>query len=167
MNIQFKPPRIATHLIWKNPIYFIACGFGIGTFPYMPGTMGTLAAIPIYLVLAKLSLGFYLFVIVLMQLFGIYACGKMNRDFHTDDHPAACWDEIAAFPIVMLSSQPNFISITIGFLLFRLFDIWKPWPIRWFDKNVHNGFGVMFDDVLAAIYSCVLLQLFSYLLNKA
>jgi len=165
MALQFKPTPLSSEKIWRNPIYFIACGFGFGTFPYVPGTIGTLVAIPIYLVLVKLPMLLYILAIIAMQLFGIYACGKTNRDFKTDDHPAACWDEIAAFPIVMLGIPVTALNIVMGFLLFRLFDIWKPWPIRWFDKQVHSGFGVMFDDVLAALFSLASLFLFLYLIK--
>ena len=94
-------------------------------------------------------------------MLGVYLCGKTNRDFGTDDHPAAVWDEIATFPIVMIVIPLTWYYLLLGFLLFRIFDIWKPWPIRWIDKNIHGGIGVMLDDVLAAVFAWVLLYLVS------
>ena len=152
------------HSIWTNPIHFIACGFGIGTLPLMPGTFATLAAIPLYLWLSTLPWSFYLAIIVLMNIAGVYLCGKTNRDFGTDDHPAAVWDEIATFPLAMFLVPPTWYFILLGFLLFRLFDIWKPWPIGWVDKNVHGGFGVMLDDILAALATWIILQSVIWLL---
>ena len=153
-NSDFKVPDS----VWTNPIHFIACGFGTGLLPIFPGTWGTLAAIPLYLILVKFSLWFYIFVTIILNFAGIWLCGIVNRDFGTDDHPAAVWDEIAAFLIVMIAVPPKWYYLVIGFLLFRLFDIWKPWPIRWIDQNVHGGLGVMLDDIVAALVSLLLLH---------
>lgn len=125
----------------------------------MPGTFATIAAIPLYLILVKLPLWGYLVITLFLNLIGIWLCGTTNRDFNTDDHPAAVWDEIAAFLIVMIHVPPTWYYITIGVILFRIFDIFKPWPIRWVDKNIHGGVGVMLDDVIAAIFSWILLQI--------
>ena len=149
-----RPP----HTIWTNPIHFIACGFGFGTFPFFPGTIGTLVAIPLILFLSHTPLWFYLFICAALFLIGIYVCGITNRDFKTDDHPAAVIDEIATFPVVMILVPITWYYLLIGFCLFRFFDIVKPWPIRWIDKNVHGGFGVMLDDLLAAFCSLIILH---------
>lgn len=90
---------------------------------------------------------------------GSYLCEVTNRDFGTQDHPATVIDELATFPIVMIAVPMHWQFLLAGFLLFRFFDIVKPWPIRWVDKNIHNGFGVMLDDVLAAIASLIVLHL--------
>jgi len=150
-----RPP----HSIWTNPVHFIACGFGVGTFPWFPGTMGTLAAIPLVMILSHFSLFFYGAACLLLFLFGIYCCEITNRDFGTQDHPAAVIDEMATFPIVMIAAPLTWYYLLMGFLLFRFFDIVKPGPIRWIDKNVHGGFGVMLDDLLAALCALILLQL--------
>ncbi|OGT40419.1 MAG: phosphatidylglycerophosphatase [Gammaproteobacteria bacterium RIFCSPHIGHO2_12_FULL_36_30] len=152
------------HSIWTNPIHFIACGFGFGTFPYFPGTIGTLLAIPLTIFLSRTTLQFYIVAVVLLFLIGMYVCNITNRDFGTDDHPAAIIDEIATFPIVMILIPMNWYFLLIGFLLFRFFDIVKPFPIRWIDKNVHGGFGVMLDDLLAAIFSWIILHIILILL---
>lgn len=149
----------APNSIWKNPVHFIACGFGVGSIPVMPGTFGTLLGVLLYWVLHTLPVVTYSFVVAVLILLGVFLCGKTNRDFGTDDHPAAVWDEIATFPIVMIAVAPDPLWIVCGFLLFRLFDIWKPGPIGWVDRHVHGGWGVMLDDVLAACFAWLVLQL--------
>ena len=143
--------------VWRNPLHFIACGFGLGTFPVMPGTIGTLFGVVLYLMLVKLSLTFYLLITLALLLLGIYLCGRVNRDFGTSDHPAAVWDEIASFPVVMIAVPAKWYFILIGFALFRFFDIYKPGPIRWVDANIHGGLGVMLDDVMAAVFAWIIL----------
>ena len=86
-------------------------------------------------------------------------CGITNKAFQTIDHPAAVWDEIAAFMIVMITTPPTALNITLGFLLFRFFDIVKLGPVGWADRNVHGGLGVMLDDIIAALCSWVILKL--------
>lgn len=162
-------PKPIPKSIWTNPIHFIACGFGIGALPIMPGTFATIAAIPLYLLLVQLPLSGYIAITLLLNLVGIYLCGKTNRDFGTNDHPAAVWDEIAAFPIVMIAIPTTWYTILLGVILFRIFDIWKPGPIGWIDRHVHGGLGVMLDDVAAALVSLALLHLikFAFLQNPS
>lgn len=152
-------------LIWEDPWTFIACGCGIGLLPMMPGTYATFAAAFLYLLLVQLPLPIYIAIVVLMNAGGIWLCGRANKAFGTDDHPAAVWDEIAAFPIVMIAVPFTWYTILLGTLLFRIFDIWKPGPIRWVDKNIHGGVGVMLDDIMAAIASWIILQLFIFVLS--
>lgn len=158
-----RPP----HTVWTNPIHFVTCGLGIGTFPFFPGTMGTLLAIPIVLVLSKTPLWFYALSCLLLFLVGIYLCNITNRDFGTTDHPAAVFDEIATFPVVMIATPITTHTLIIGFLLFRFFDIVKPGPIRWVDKHIHGGLGVMLDDFLAAAFSWIVLHGILILLSWA
>lgn len=148
-----------SHSVWTNPIHFIACGFGIGTFPWMPGTVATMAAIPLCILLSKLSILFYCLSCLLLFLIGVYCCDVVNKDFGTQDHPAAVLDEIATFPVALIAIPMTWYFILIAFVLFRFFDIVKPWPIRWVDRNVHGGFGVMLDDLMAAIATLILLQI--------
>lgn len=156
--------KISFQSVWRNPIHFVACGFGVGTLPWMPGTFGTIVGVVLYLMLAKLSLIPYLLITFILLVAGVYLCGRVNRDFGTDDHPAAVWDEIASFPVVMIAIPCQWYFILIGFILFRIFDIWKPWPIRWVDKNIHGGIGVMLDDVIAALFSWVILYLIVWMM---
>lgn len=148
------------HLIWHDPWMFIACGFGIGTLPIMPGTYGTVLGVGLMLLLQPLPLWINLIILVLFFLSGVWLCGYANKKFGTDDHPAAVWDEIATFPWVMIGIPINWATVIVGFLLFRFFDIIKPGPIGWIDKNCHGGWGVMLDDWIAAIASLVVLHIF-------
>jgi len=143
--------------IWTHPLHFLACGFGSGNLPIMPGTWGTLAAIPFYLIFAQLSLWMYITITILFNVIGILLCHIANRDFGTPDHPAIVWDEFAAFFIVMIGIPNTWYYITLGFIFFRLFDIFKPWPIRWVDQHIKGGIGVMLDDILAALISWFIL----------
>ena len=153
-----RPP----HSIWTNPIHFIACGFGLGTFPFFPGTIATLFAILLCLMLSNFSLLFYCVICVLLFVIGIYCCDVTNKDFGTQDHPAAVFDEIATFPVTLIAIPMTWYFILIAFILFRFFDIVKPGPIRWVDQHVHGGLGVMLDDLLAALATLMLLQLLHF-----
>ncbi len=153
-----KKKKTIPNTVWTDPVQFIACGFGIGAIPFAPGTWGTLAAIPFYLILCQYPLWFYLVITTALNVIGIPLCGITNKAFQTTDHPAAVWDEIAAFMIVMITIPPTALNITLGFLLFRFFDIVKPGPVGWVDRNVHGGLGVMLDDIIAALCSWAILK---------
>ena len=146
-------------LIWTDPWVFIACGFGVGALPFMPGTYGTVVGVGLYWLIHSLPLWLFSLVLVAACLAGVLLCGRANKAFGTDDHPAAVWDEIAAFGWVMWGVPFNPILIVIGFVLFRFFDIVKFGPVRWLDRNLHGGWGVMLDDIVAAIFSCIVLHL--------
>ena len=143
----------------KQPIQFLALGFGSGLAPKAPGTFGTLAAIPLFLLLTLLSPLFYLFVVALLSIAGIYICGKAAEDVGVHDHPAIVWDEFIGFFITMFMIPVSWQSILVGFLLFRLFDIVKPWPISFIDKKMSGGLGIMFDDILAGAFALFIMQL--------
>lgn len=141
-----------------DPIHFLALGFGSGLAPKAPGTFGTLAAIPVFLLLSLLSPWLYLLTVLLMSIAGIYICGKAATDVGVHDHGAIVWDEFIGFFITMFMVPLSFTSIVVGFLLFRVFDIFKPWPISWADKKLHGGFGIMFDDVLAGLLALAIMH---------
>ena len=164
MNLQKYQKKVArpAHSIWTNPVHFVACGFGFGAFPFFPGTIGTAVAIPLAIMLSHLPIGLYILCCLILFCAGIYLCHVVNRDFGTNDHPAAVFDEISTFPVVMIAIPMTWYFLLIGFFLFRFFDIVKPGPIRWVDAHVHNGFGVMLDDLLAAIASCFILHIIFY-----
>ncbi|MDP7593898.1 MAG: phosphatidylglycerophosphatase A [Litorilituus sp.] len=142
-----------------NPIQFLALGFGSGLAPKAPGTFGTLAAIPLYFILSTLTTSFYALAVLFMTIAGFYICGKAADDLGVHDHPAIVWDEFVGFLITMFMVPISWQSLTLGFILFRLFDIIKPWPISFIDKKVSGGFGIMIDDVLAGIFSLIIMQL--------
>ncbi len=148
----------APRSVWRNPIHFLAFGFGSGAMPFAPGTFGTLAAVPIYLLMMPLSLWAYLAVVVVMTLLGVWLCHVTSRDLGVHDHGGIVWDEIVGYLITMIAAPPGWQWIVAGFVLFRFFDIIKPWPIGWADRRVQGGLGIMLDDVLAAVLAWAVLQ---------
>ncbi len=138
---------------------WISLGFGSGKMPFAPGTFGTLVAVPIYLLLSKLPLMQYALVTLLLLIIGIWAAQKYSEFLGVHDHGSIVWDEVIGYLITMMLVPAEWLWIVLGFVLFRLFDIWKPWPINLLDKHVHGGFGIMIDDVLAGIYAAICLYL--------
>jgi phosphatidylglycerophosphatase A len=100
-------------------------------------------------------------------VFASWLCDRLSRETQTQDHPGMCIDEFAGFFVTMIAAPAGWLWIVAGFALFRLFDIWKPWPISWADENIHGGFGMVFDDVLAGIYALVIIQISFLLLRSA
>jgi phosphatidylglycerophosphatase A len=143
---------------WRRPGHWIAFGLGSGLSPWAPGTAGTLAAIPLYLALAGLPLHWYLGAVVLAALVGVWACGATALDLGRGDPGAIVWDEVVGFLVTMIAAPPGWVWVLLGFALFRLFDIWKPWPIRALDARVHGGLGIMLDDLTAGLLAWALLQ---------
>ncbi len=144
-----------------SPIHFLAFGFGSGLSPKAPGTFGTIAAIPLFLLLSLFSDQVYFIVTLFFMLIGPWICGYAAKSLNVHDHPAIVWDEIVGLLITLFMFPAHWLLITIGFVLFRFFDILKPWPISWFDKNMHGGIGIMIDDVIAGFFAWGCL----YLLN--
>lgn len=138
---------------------FLAQGFGIGRVPWAPGTFGTALAIPIYFICASLGFFWYLFIVVALFVAGIWICGAADRVLGTTDHGSIVWDEMVGFLVTMLAAPAGWQWIVLGFVLFRLFDIWKPWPIRLVERRVRGGLGVMLDDLVAALFAWIALQL--------
>lgn len=160
----FSKDQALTRLSLKNPVHFLALGFGSGLAAKAPGTFGTLAAIPLYLLMAQLPLAWYLGLTLLSVLAGIYICDKAAKDMGVHDHGAIVWDEVAGLLITMIAAPAGWIWLLVGFGLFRFFDIIKPWPIRWLDAKVEGGFGIMIDDVLAGVFAFIGLQMLAMLL---
>lgn len=158
MKPQALPPAIL-----KNPLHWPALGFGLGAAPFAPGTFGTLLGIPLYLLLAELSLAGYLAALTLLFVAGVVLCHFTARSLGVHDHPAIVFDEVVGYLVAMTLAPSGIWSLAAGFALFRLFDIWKPWPIRWVDRRVHGGVGIMLDDVLAGGYALAVLQLLVWL----
>ena len=148
----------------KHPVHLLALGFGSGCVPKLPGTAGTLAGVFIYFFLSTLPLTYYAGFVLLFFLAGIWLCDKTAKDLGVHDHPAIVWDEIVGYLVTMIYVPQGWLWMIAGFILFRLFDIWKPWPINRVDKCVTGGFGIMLDDVIAGIFSLCTLQITAYLL---
>lgn len=143
-----------------HPAHLIALGFGSGLAPKAPGTFGTLVGFPMYFLLHALSSNMASLVALLAAGFilGIWASARTSRALGVADHGAIVWDEIIAFAMVLAVTPVSVVWYGIAFAAFRFFDILKPWPIRQFDARLKNGFGVMFDDVLAAFYAVVVIK---------
>lgn len=155
MTSNNKSAKVKVNL--RHPINFLAFGFGSGLSSIAPGTFGTVAAIPIYVLLLMCPFSVYLAFLIVSLIIGIWICGESSRMIGVHDHSGIVWDEIAGFLLTMAPFVPSFESVIAGFLAFRFFDIVKPWPIRWLDQRIDGGFGIMFDDVVAAIFSIALL----------
>ena len=144
----------------KDPLHLLSLGFGSGLSPVAPGTFGTLAAIPLYLLLI-LTHSEIVYIIACSSglVLGFYLCERTSKSLGVQDHPGIVWDEIIGFFITMLFITPSLTSILLGFILFRIFDILKPWPISVIDSRVKGGIGVMLDDVIAGVMALVCMQL--------
>lgn len=147
-----------------NPIHFLALGFGSGLAPKAPGTFGTIAAIPLVCLLAySTTLTGYVLVTLLASLIGIWLCGKTAHDMMVHDDSSIVWDEIAGLLITMIAVPLNWQTLLLGFVLFRILDILKPWPISYLDARVHGGFDIMIDDILAGVFALILMHITLYL----
>lgn len=143
-----------------TPAGWLACGFGSGLAPVAQGTFGSLAAILPWLLLRQYSLSLNLAVIVIGFAIGVWACEIAGRALRVDDHRSLVWDEFIGQWIALLPALlAPWWAIVLGFALFRLFDVWKPWPIRYLDRHLKGGLGVMADDVIAGIFAAVVLKL--------
>ena len=154
---MIKPRDIIFH-----PIHFFSLGLGSGLSPYAPGTVGTLFAVLLYIPLSTLPTWGYIAALVIGSIVGIYLCQQTSNALEGHDDPAIVWDEFLGYWLTMLFAPEGWLWIVIGFVLFRLFDIWKPWPIRVIDEKVAGGFGIMLDDLIAGVFALVVLQLIYY-----
>lgn len=150
----------------RTPAGWLACGFGSGLVPKAQGTAGSLAALLPWLLLRELPWSLYLAVIVIGFVVGVAACNVAGRAIGVADHRSVVWDEfigqwIALFPALLAP----WWAVLAGFVLFRLFDVWKPWPIGWLDRRMKGGLGVMVDDVVAGIFAALVLAALLHLLR--
>lgn len=163
MTTSRKPDR--TFLL-ARPAHFLALGFGSGLITPAPGTWGTLAALPLAALLLWLGVSGGELALLTLPLFllGVWLCDVTGRALGVADSGHIVWDEIVAMLLVLALVPATPLWWALAFAAFRLFDIVKPWPIRWLDRHVHGGFGVMLDDVVAALFATLLLRLLQPLL---
>ena len=147
-----------------NPIHLLSLGFGSGLSPKMPGTLGSLVGVGLYLLLPELDWRVYSGLVIAALLFGIYVCSVTAKALNVHDHPGIVWDEIVGIFIALFMVPKEWIWLLAGFILFRFFDILKPWPISIADKKLKGGLGIMLDDVIAGIFALIIIQITLYLL---
>lgn len=147
----------------RDPVHLFALGFGSGLSPVAPGTFGTLLAVPLAWMLQQLPLTSAVTAAVIFVVGGIWICGESARKLGVHDHSGIVWDEIAAFALLGLVVPAGYVWLAVAFVLFRLFDIAKPWPIRDLDHRLHGGLGIMLDDLAAAVYAAASVRLVEYL----
>jgi len=160
---KYKVPPIPNS-IWHKPTHFIAFGFGAGALPWAPGTFGTLLAIPFYLALRPLPLIAYIIAVILIALGSIWLCEKVSKEIQVEDHQGMCLDEFVGYFVTMTGVPFGLGWIILGVILFRIFDILKPWPIQQIDAKMKGGAGMILDDVLAGIYSCIILHILAWII---
>jgi len=151
----WRPTLVFT---FSHPAHCIALGFGTGLAPFAPGTAGTLLAFPLYFLLNPwLSPLSFFAVIVAFFGIGVWACERTGRDLGIPDHGGMNWDEVVAMLLILLVTPEHWAWWTFAFVAFRFFDVIKPPPIRHIDRSMKGGLGVMFDDVVAAFYTLLVL----------
>lgn len=147
-----KRQRVLAPQVLGDPICLLAFGLGLGLMPAAPGTFGTLLGIPLFLWLGDLSAIPYAFVVGFLFGIGVPLCAACEKRLGVEDHSGIVWDEIVGVLITLWGAEPTWQNLAFGFVLFRLFDVLKPWPIRLLDRSVHGGLGIMLDDVLAGAF---------------
>ncbi|MBM3350650.1 MAG: phosphatidylglycerophosphatase A [Betaproteobacteria bacterium] len=164
MIILANPTQANLKLLISHPACFFALGFGSGLAKKAPGTFGTLVGFPLYLLIAPLGVSIQFGLLALLFAFGIYCCDKTGEALGVADHGAIVWDEIVAMMLVLTVTPVQWSWWLAAFALFRLFDIWKPFPIRQCDQHIKGGLGVMLDDLLAAGYAMLCLEILQWLI---
>lgn len=164
-NVAKKQIPPIPNSIWTNPLHFIAFGFGAGAFPIAPGTVGTLFAIPFYLVLQPLDPYYYLIFVLFFIVISSWICDRVSKTIGVHDHPGMCLDEFAGYFVTMIAAPKGFLWVALGFIFFRLFDIWKPGIIKMLDRKIQGGVGIVLDDVLAGLFAFTGLQIIVLALN--
>ncbi len=152
--------RIPVRDVARDPVLFLATGFGSGLFPVAPGTAGTVVAVGLYAAAVTwLPAWAYLVALILLIVGGFWLCEKAVQRLGVDDHPGIVWDEFAGYGITMipvvvgLAPESPLAAAIVGFVAFRFFDVIKPWPVSAADRHVKGGAGVMLDDMMAAVYA--------------
>jgi phosphatidylglycerophosphatase A len=158
MSAAAKPTPIPASAL-RQPVMWLATGFASGLSPWAPGTAGSLVGVLFYIALAPLTLPTYLLVVLALALLGVWICQRAGQALGVADHPGIVWDEIVGLLISMAATPLSWQGVVLGFALFRLFDILKPWPVSVIDRRVPGGLGVMLDDVMAGLYALACLQI--------
>jgi phosphatidylglycerophosphatase A len=157
-----QPPDKLARVVMKDPVHILAFGFGTGLAPIAPGTFGSLPGLLLFWLTADFGLYVQLSVAVAMTLAGIWICGESARRIGVHDHGGIVWDEIVGMYVTLLAAPLTVTGWVLAFVLFRVMDIVKPWPIRDLDHSIRGGLGIMLDDLAAALYAAILLGLYGW-----
>lgn len=152
-----SPESVTPRSLLRDPFHCLALGLGSGCIRKAPGTWGSLAALPLYGLFFWVPAPVFWLILVVSFVLGVWLCQRTADALGVHDHPAIVWDEFVGMWIVLALQPTQWWWIGVAFVLFRLFDIWKPWPISWLDQRVSGGLGIMLDDVLAGIYALLVL----------
>lgn len=151
--------------VMTDPVHFLAFGFGTGLAPFAPGTFGSLPGVLLFWLTMGFGLYVQLGVALALVLAGIWICGESARRIGVHDHGGIVWDEIAGMYVTLLIAPATPLGWVLAFVLFRVMDIVKPWPIRDLDHRLKGGVGIMLDDLAAALYASVLLGIYGWLMT--
>ncbi len=157
VNSEYGKNKLSVKHILTDPVMFLAFGFGSGLVKKMPGTIGTIAAIPVYLLFEQTNSYLYSVLTILVFVIGIRICDVAANQLGEHDFGGIVWDEIAGFLITMWFVPFSWYAVLYEFILFRILDIFKPWPIKWINQKPEGGMGIMLDDVLAGIIAAIIL----------
>ncbi|MGB9671325.1 MAG: phosphatidylglycerophosphatase A [Halothiobacillaceae bacterium] len=152
-------PENHVRQVLRDPVLFLAHGLGSGLVPRAPGTFGTLAALLPWILLTQLAFTLYLGVVLLAALAGVWLCDEAARKMGRDDPGSIVWDEWVGLWVALAGLPLEWPWVLAGFMLFRLFDILKPWPVGWLDRRFHGGLGIMLDDLAAGLMAAACLQI--------
>lgn len=147
----------ARKLVFSDPLAFFAFGFGSGLSPVAPGTMGTVAAVPVAILLKMLPLAVFWPILAVAFLAGIGLCDRTSKRLGQHDPGGIVWDEMVAYWLTVAFVPLHWAWLLAAFVLFRVFDIFKPWPIGWVERRYGGGLGIMLDDIVAALYAMAIL----------
>lgn len=169
---QDRAPRPPAALVFSTPEHLIAFGFGAGLSPFAPGTVGTLLAVPLWVVLCWMPWPAYLLLVAALFGVGVFFCGRSAKLLGVPDHSGIVFDEVVGFLVAAASLLPG-QSVAAGplwawllaaFVAFRFFDIVKPPPIRQLDRSLHGGLGIMLDDFVAGLYAAAVIGIARWML---
>ena len=158
-------PENLARTVLTDPVHFLAFGFGTGLAPFAPGTFGSSPGLILFWLTLDFGLYVQLSIAVAMALIGIWICGESARRIGVHDHGGIVWDEIVGMYVTLFLAPVSVVGFVLAFVLFRIMDIVKPWPIRDLDHSMQGGLGIMLDDLLAALYAALLLALYGWFMN--
>ena len=158
-------PENLARTVLTDPVHFLAFGFGTGLAPFAPGTFGSIPGLILFWLTLDFGLYVQLSIAVAMALIGIWICGESARRIGVHDHGGIVWDEIVGMYVTLFLAPVSVVGFVLAFVLFRIMDIVKPWPIRDLDHSMQGGLGIMLDDLLAALYAALLLVLYGWFMN--